>query len=482
MNLRIVSNIISLLTGFIAAVFGLCTFVSYLAGDAASVQRGLLHACIITAAFSLITWYLTRGPMNLKKRDSLGIVGFGWLMIALFGTLPYLLTGVISSPFSAYFESMSGLTTTGSTVLSNLEEVPRGVMFWRCISQWIGGMGILVLAIAILPFVGSGGAQLFKSEAPGLDVKRITPRIASTARVLWGLYLGLTVVSFLVLWALGMNLFDAVCHAFTVSATGGFSTRSSSIAAFDSPAIEAAIIVFILFSAVNFTLHWQFRREKFRVYWRDPECRFMGLVFLVFTFLLLLELHFFCDYGWVQGLRSSLFTVATLLTTTGFGTDDFTLWSPAAQLLVFLLFIPGACSGSTSGGIKLVRILIAFKTIAREIKKLQYPTLVARVKVGKQKVEENALLSVAALFMLYLIIFAVSIPVMGFFCPDGVSVVTSVASALGNIGPGLGPIGPAGSFAVISDPGLVYLSFLMLLGRLEYFCLLVLFTASFWKK
>lgn len=482
MNFRAVFHLVSFVPLVLGFALLACWGLGEHFGDPVEARRGFA----ISAAFALLAgtllWALTRGPMDLNRRDGAGIVTFGWLFSVLTGAVPFLLCGTVDHPVPALFESVSGFTTTGASVLDRLEELPRSILLWRAVTHFFGGMGILVLCVAILPLLGSGGMQIYRAEMAGPSKDRLTPRIASTAKVLWGIYVLLTGLLLLLLRVCGMDWFDATCHAFSTTATGGFSTRTASIAAFDSSLIEAVLTVFMFLGAVNFALHWRALHRDLFAFARDAEFRLFLLVTVLATGLILWNTWGTSYTSWTAGLRASAFTVVSLMTTTGFSTDDFSLWPGLSQYLLALLMLLGGCAGSTAGGLKHMRFLVLLKQVVREMKLFIQPQAIYQVKVGRQLVEPDAVSTITAFFVIFILIFITASAAMTCFTPDLRTALSSVAATLGNTGPGLGAVGPASNYAVVPKGGQLVLIACMLLGRLELYTLLVIFVPSFWRR
>ncbi len=427
--------------------------------------------------------FLTRKVKpDIGKHEGYLIVSLVWVVFSLFGSLPYIISGAIPDFTNAFFETISGFTTTGSSVLTDIESLPHGILFWRSISQWLGGMGIIVLSLAILPVFGIGGMQMFMAEVPGPTPDRISPRIRQTAKTLWGIYLIFTLVEVALLWIAGMGLFDSVCHSFTTMATGGFSTKQASIAHWSSPAIHYIIIVFMILAGTNFTLSYMAIRGKFSRVIKDEEFKYYILFILVFTTVIFGGLLISTHYEVEQAFRDALFQVVSIITTTGFATADYLTWKPVLYLLIFSLFFFGGSAGSTGGGIKIMRIVLLLKNSYYELKRMVHPHAVIPVKFNNNSVEAKIITNVLAFFMFYFAIFATSTVIFSLIEPDMESAMGAVATSLGNIGPGLGNVGPSETFLHIKPVGKWFLSFLMLLGRLELFTVLVLFSPSFWRE
>jgi trk system potassium uptake protein TrkH len=485
MNKRAVFHLVAYMTLVIGIAMIACAGISYGYGEELSVQMSLIKSGLIAIGVAAVVGFFTRGEINLSRRDGFGIVTFGWISAMIFGSLPYIFSGVIEHPVSAMFETMSGFTTTGASVLSNLEEIPRGIHFWRALTHWFGGMGVLVLCVAILPFLGVGGMQIYRAEMPGPSKDRLTPRIATTAKLLWGVYALMTVVEALLLkFVGGMDWFDSFCHAFGTMATGGFSTRSASVGAYDSAIIDTIITIFMFLAGVNFSLHYYALTGKPGRYFKDPEFRFYAIFILFATFFLTFNIW---SHGWADGsltrcFRDSAFTATSIITTTGFGTADFDQWPNASRLLLVAMMFMGGCAGSTGGGMKIVRVFIMFKKMLRELKLFMRPSAVIQMKLGGKPVEQEIISHIAAFFAIFILIFTVGSFIMTFFTPDLETAATSVVATLGNIGPGLKAVGVTQNFAGIPPLGQGILTFFMLLGRLELYTVLILFLPSFWKK
>jgi trk system potassium uptake protein TrkH len=483
MNKRAVFHLVSYMTFVIGLAMVACAGVSWFYAEPMQIRLSLLEAGLIAVGCAAIMGVLTRGDINLSRRDGFGVVTFGWISATLFGSLPYIFSGVIPHPVSAIFETMSGFTTTGASVLSDLENIPRGILFWRALTHWFGGMGVLVLCVAILPFLGVGGMQIYRAEMPGPSKDRLTPRITTTAKLLWGVYALLTVVEALLLkFVGGMGWFDSLCHTFATMATGGFSTYSASIGAFDSVAVDAIITVFMFMAGVNFSLHYYALTGRPGRYFRDPEFR-------VYLFFLLGTILFITWNVWSAGFaplgrcfRDAAFTATSILTTTGFCTADFDTWPDASRLLLVIMMFVGGCAGSTGGGMKIMRVFIMFKKMVREMKLFMRPSSVIQMKLGGKPVEQEIISHISAFFAIFVLIFTLGSFVMTFFTPDLETAATSVIATLGNIGPGLNAIGATQNYAAIPTPGQGILTCFMLLGRLELYTVLILFLPGFWKK
>jgi trk system potassium uptake protein len=417
---------------------------------------------------------------GIGSREGFVIVTAGWVLFSAFGALPFYLTGMLPAYTDAYFEAMSGFTTTGATVLINIEGQPLALHFWRSFIQWLGGMGIIVLSLAILPILGVGGMQLYKAEVPGPAPDRLVPRIGQTARLLWGIYVLLSGLEVFLLVLSGMPFIDAVLHTFATMATGGFSPKAASIGAYHSAAIDTIIIVFMFLAGANFALHFQALRGNLRAY-RDPEFRFYGMVVLISVvgMTLVLWQQVYPDLS--SALRYGAFQVVSIVTTTGFVTADYGLWPFFAQFLLLCLMLLGGCAGSTGGAIKHIRGLLLFKVAYDHLYKLIHPKAVRHVKVGGNTIPKEVLDGVHVFVLLYFLTFFVAAASLTILDMDILSAIGAVASALGNVGPGLGMVGPVESYAAIHPVGKWILSACMVLGRLELFTVFVLFSPDLWR-
>jgi trk system potassium uptake protein TrkH len=441
-------------------------------------------AFIYSSATALITGFLCRRFFrlggDLRHREAFLIVSMTWTVFGCFGSLPYLFSGTIPSFTSAFFETVSGFTTTGATILTDIEAVPRGILFWRALTHWIGGMGIIVMSLAVLPFLGVGGMQLYKAELSSA-ADRMTPRVTQTAKILWGVYAGMTGLEVVLLMLGGMNLFDALCHTFATLATGGFSTRNDSVAAFDSAYIQYVIAAFVLLSGMNFSLHFHFLRGEFRSYFKNIEWRsYMIVVGVAVTIVFLSVLP--QSAGVERAFRDSLFQVSNIVTTTGFVTADYERWPALCQFVLFGLMLIGAMGGSTGGGMKIVRVHVLFKFVVREMTRLLHPHAVVPVRLGKTAMERDTVANILGFAILYLMTFLVGALLMTAMGYDIITAVGATAACLGNVGPGLGAVGPTDNYAALPGMAKWLMSTLMLMGRIEIYTLVILLFPTFWKK
>jgi trk system potassium uptake protein TrkH len=483
MSLRSVANVVGLLQVFVAIAMLLAGLVALGYGDGDA--RGFLLAAAITFVLGAGIYRLTKrsnGRKDLTSREGFAIVTSAWATAGIFGALPFLFTGAIESPAAAIFESMSGFTTTGATVFSDIESLPHGILFWRSLTHWLGGMGIIVLVIAVLPYLGVGGMQLFKAEVPGPTPERLGPRITQTAKLLWFVYVGLTLAQAVLLMVGGMEPFDAVNHSFATLATGGFSTKNASLAAYDSAYIHWVTIAFMYLAGVSFSLHFKAATGR-PAYFRDPEWRFFTMLLLAAAAVIMASNLWSGDYEALEpALRDALFQSTSITTTTGFVSADYELWVPGSQMVLLALFFVGGMAGSTGGGIKAMRVLLLLKQTANELRKHLHPRAILLTRVGTQPVREDVLANVVGFVILYLLLCLVGALLLGLMGSDPLTALTGSLAAVGNVGPGFGRVGAVDNYGWMSGAELSVLSFLMLAGRLEIYTVLLLFHPETWKS
>lgn len=453
--------------------------ISWLYQDSAFIA--VLWACGLTVVCGAVLALLPYERRPLERREGLIAVPVIWCMVTLFGSLPFLFANAVPTFTDAFFESMSGFTTTGATVLTQIDAQPQSILFWRCWIQWLGGMGIIVLFLAIFPLFGVGVLQLYRGEVPGPTPDRLVPKIGQTAKLLWVVYVILSGGELLLLWAGGMSFYDAVLHTFATMATGGFSPRAASIGAYESVYIEMVVVVFMLLAGTNFSLHFAAVRTRGRVYWRDPEWRFYLGVTIVFTVVLTVFLAVRSTFPLPQALRYATFQVVSLMTTTGFASHDFEQWPIFAQFALLLLFFFGGCAGSTGGSIKHMRIILLVKHAYWQLYRLLHPRAVASLRLGEQNISGEVLIVVQAFFVLYMACFALAALCLTALEVDLITAISAVASCLGNVGPGLAQVGPFDDYAGLPGVAKWLLAACMLLGRLEIAAILVLCLPAFWK-
>jgi trk system potassium uptake protein len=478
LSLGDVTHIVGTILLGVSVVLALCAVVGLSMRDGSF--RGLAAASLLAAAVGGLSRFLTHVPEDINFREAFATVTFSWVAVAVVGAVPYLVSGTIASPPAALFESMSGFTTTGSTVLADIEATRPGILLWRSATQWLGGMGFIVLGVAVLPYLGVGGMQLFRLEAPGPTTDRLRPRIRETAKLLWGVYVALTVV-LVVLYRLGgMSPFDAVNHALTCMPTGGFSTRNESMAAFN-PFIQWVTIVFMFIAGTSFTLHYRALGRGPRAYARDPEWRLYGGIVLIATLTVLL-LTAERGVPLERLIRDAAFQVIAIVTTTGYATADFALWVPGAQIVLFLLFFLGGMAGSTAGGMKMIRVLLVLKQAWLEIRKQLHPRAVLIPKVGGRRVQEHVMMNVLGFVLIYMLLFGLGTFAMAALGLSLPAAAGAAATAISNVGPALAELGPVENFGALGGRAHLVLTFLMLVGRLEIYTVILLFHPALWKR
>jgi trk system potassium uptake protein TrkH len=482
MRWSFILNIIGMLIIFLGICMIFPLFFGLYFKDQSVIPLAQSIGITIGSGLSIVLCFRRIKVEHISHREGMAIVAIGWTAIGFFGAFPFYLGPEVETFVDAFFESVSGFTTTGSSILTNIEAVSKGLLFWRSFIQWLGGMGIIVLSVAILPFLGVGGMQLYKAEVPSPVPDKLKPRIRDTATVLWKVYALISMTQVLLLMIGGMSLYDALCHAFTTMPTGGFSTKNASIAHYDSVYFDTIIIIFMLMAGINFSLHYQFLRGKPLAFWRDSECRFfLGSV------LILMVIVTFNIYGTVyetmgRAFQYGAFQVVSIVTTTGYATADYELWPAMSQLILLLCMFLGASAGSTGGGMKCLRVMLAFKYCYKELFILIHPRAVKHIKIGGVSVHEDVVRSVLGFMGLYVGLFAFSSVLIASMGVDLITSVASVAATIGNIGPGLGMVGPTDNFAQIPYLGKWVLIWCMLLGRLEIYTVIILFVPEFWRK
>ncbi|MCF8459889.1 MAG: TrkH family potassium uptake protein [Flavobacteriales bacterium] len=480
-NYRIVIHVLGLLLMFNGLFMVLCLPASFYFNLDDIVPMAFSIA--ITIGTGLAAWVMSRSSEkpNIRKREGFLIVSFGWLVMSLSGTLPYILSGSVVSFADAFFETVSGYTTTGASIITDLTIIPKDILFWRSMTQWIGGMGIIVLAVAILPILGIGGMQLFGAESPGLKTDKLAPKIRDTAKRLWLVYLGLTAAEVIALKFAGMSWFDALNHAMTTMATGGFSTYNTSAAQF-SPAIQYIITLFMFLAGTSFTLTYFGLVGNLKKVLENEEFRYYAAITVFTTLAVSIVVASVVDEPFEKAFRDSLFQVVSVITTTGFVSADYTSWTPFITMVFFILMFFGGSAGSTAGGVKIVRHVILVKNSILELKRQLHPSAIIPVRLNGRAVDPSITYNVVAFIMTYIIMFAVGSVIMTMFGIDLLTAMGSVATSLGNIGPGIGLVGPVDNFAWLPSTAKWLLSILMLIGRLELFTVLILFTPYFWRR
>jgi len=494
LNRKLIFHILGLLLMFNGFAMLISAFVSYLTNDGVLNEMTIVSLLVIFFGWLFMT-VSKKNERKINKRDAYFVVVLGWLVMIFSGMLPYVVTDSISSFSNIFFETMSGYTTTGSTIINDIDALPKSIIFWRSMTHWLGGMGIIVLAIAILPLLGIGGMQLFTAEAPGLTGDKIHPRISDTAKRLWLIYVGLTFLETILLTFAGMSLFDAINNSMSNIASGGFSTKNESIGFWnDNPLIQYIVIFFMFLAGTNFILIYFGLTGKFKKIFQDTEFKWYVSFICAFVFISTLILFFQVNLSSTEvyhpevlgkfesSFRHSLFQVVAIVTTTGFVTGDFISWTPFLTMLFFGIMFLGGSSGSTSGGVKVLRHLILIKNGFLEFKRSLHPNAIFPLRHNNHVVEKPIIIHVLAFFILYLILFIIGAGVLSALGLDFVSAIGGAASSLGNVGPALGTLGPISNFDSLPEIGKYWCAFLMLVGRLELFTVLIFFTPYFWKS
>jgi len=488
MNLKTILNILSALLTIMGLNMLFPAFVSWLYDEKDMIS--CLQSAGLTILIGLPIWFITRKSRKLRNRDGFIIVTFSWIITAIAGALPFYLTGAIPNFTDAFFESMSGVTTTGASIIGNQQTLPHlingieslshGILFWRSFLQWIGGMGIILFTIAILPLLGVGGVQLFKAEVPGPVADKIRPRVRETAKLLWIVYLGITVLETLLLGIAGMGWFDAICHAFTTMPTGGFSTKNASIEAYNSGAIEYIIIIFMIIAGTNFSLHFRALSGNINSHITDKEFKVYFSLILYVTLIIFLRLALHGELS-EENFRASLFQTVSLVTTTGFSSADYELWPYFVQCVLLCLMFVGGMGGSTGGGMKIIRVFVLFKYMALATQRMLHTKAIIPIRIGNRFISEDVISNTLGFFLFYVSIFIFTTVALTLMNVNLESAIGAAASAIGNIGPGLADFGPTDNYALLPDFGKWLLTFCMLLGRLEIFTIIVIFSRVFWK-
>ena len=489
MNLKTILNILAAMLVLTGLTMILPALIAW--GYSEPDLAGHLKSSAICVLIGFPVWFFTRKNRSLNSKDGFVIVTLAWILYALAGAQPFYLTGTIPNFTDAWFESMSGVTTTGASIIGNIEtlpnlvngieSLPHGVLFWRSFIQWIGGMGIIVFTIAILPLLGVGGVQLFKAEVPGPVADKIRPRVREAAKILWMVYVGFTFVQVLLLGLAGMPWFDSVCHAFTTISTGGFSTQNASIAAFSNPLIHYIIIFFMFVAGVNFTLHFRAITGNYKAHLKDYEFRVYLSIICIATLLIFINISS-ANSDWSHNsFLISLFQSLAILTGTGYANADYELWPFFSQHLLLIIMFFGAMGGSTSGGMKIARIILLIKYAATETRRMLHARAIIPIRIGDRFISDEVVRNTLGFSLIYLSIFVLTAFVLTAFNLDLLSAIGASASAIGNVGPAFGAFGPTDSYALLHPIGKWMLTICMLLGRLEIFTIMVLFSRTFWK-
>ncbi len=489
MNTKTIINILAALLTLLGLTMIIPTVIAWFYNGPDTMA--FLQSAGICLLIGIPLWLISRKNRSLTNKDGFAIVTFAWILTSVAGALPFYFSGVIPTVTDAIFESISGVTTTGATIIGNpvtlphlpngIESLPHGILFWRSFIQWIGGMGIIVFTIAILPLLGVGGVQLFKAEVPGPVADKIRPRVRETAKYLWLVYVGITVVEFISLGIAGMPWFDSICHAFTTMPTGGFSTKNASIAYYNSSTIHYIIIFFMFLAGVNFTLHFRALTGDIKAYFRDKEFLIFFRIIILITLVIFTTIVVKSGTFTHVGFRDALFQTVSIITTTGYGTADYELWAFSVQFIILTLMFIGGMGGSTGGGMKIVRVTLIVKYTALETRRMLHSRAIIPIRIGHRYISGDVIRNTVGFFLFYIFIFGLATMLLTMMNIDLPSAIGAAASALGNIGPALGEFGPTDNYALLPVAGKWLLSFCMLLGRLEIFTVMVLFSRTFWK-
>lgn len=482
MHTHSVIRFIGILVFFLGLSMGIPLVVSLLYQEPDSLY--LLYSMITTMVIGACLFLSTKKDevKHLGHRDGVAIVTFGWIAAGFVGAIPYILSGSIPNFTNAYFESLSGFTTTGASILQDIEQLPKGILMWRSITQWFGGMGIIVLSIAILPFLGVGGMQLYKAEVPSPVVDKLKPRISDTAKILWKVYILITALEILLLFIGGMPIFEAVSHAFCTMPTGGFSPKNASIGHYGNPYFDAVIVAFMVLAGINFSLHYKLLKGDLTIFGKDTECKAYLAIIVLFALLITFDLYGSPFESLAEALRYAAFQVTSIITTTGFATADFDLWPTFSKKILLICMFLGAMAGSTGGGIKTIRVILLAKHAYQEVFRIIHPHAITPVKLAGKVVPSEVLSSIWGFFVLYLAIFVTCALIVAWLGLDMVSSFASVAACIFNVGPGLGMVGPAKNYLLVPAAGKWVLIFCMLVGRLEIYTVVVLLIPEYWRK
>lgn len=482
MNYKIILKYIGLLVIILGLlqIFPLLWALYYNEPEASS----FLYSIIISIFSGLFLFLLFKNASNeMYRREAFATVGFSWIFAGIIGAIPYMLTKVLPNFFDAFFESISGFTTTGSTVLTDIESVSNSLLFWRSMTHWLGGMGIIVLFVALFPFLGVGGRHLLNNETPGPVKSGIKYKTVETARYLWYIYIGLSLVLILLLYLGDMNLFESICHSFGTMATGGFSTYNKSIGHYNSLYIETVITIFMFFAGINFALYYGLFRGEYKPFLKNTEFKTYFSIIIVSTVAITLLLSFYDYYPSLrESFRYAAFQVVAIITTTGYGTADFNIWHPFCKILLLCLMFVGGCAGSTGGGMKIIRIIVIFKFSYLQIKRAFNPHTVYTLKIENNEFPQNTMYQIIGFFIIAILIFIAGTMFVALHNIDIVTSASSVAATLWNIGPGLERVGSIENFYFLPNSLKFVLSIFMVIGRLELFTILILLFPSFWKK
>ncbi len=481
MNYRLVLSILGIVLMGEAASMLPSTAIAFLTGD--GDLKAFLFSTLITFCAGILFSLLQPRSAKMQARDGFATVALSWILLSLFGALPYFFSGVLPNYIDAVFETVSGFTTTGASVFTFIEGQPRGILFWRAQTQWMGGMGVLVLTLALLPKLGEGSVYLMRAESPGPIKSKLTPRLADTAKILYSIYIGLTVGEVICLRLAGVNWYESIIHAFSSISTGGFSTRNASIASFDSIVIEWIIIIFMFLSGINFSLLFFALRRNFKAVFESEELRSYTLMALVASGLIVADVFVhMAQLPTPQSVTDAIFQVVTLMTTTGYMTYDYVQWPTFSQVVLILVMFAGACAGSTAGGIKQIRVVLLIKNLRREVQRILRPRQITTIRSDGDRVDEPILSGISLFFFAYILLLMIGTLVVAWDNVGFDSAFGASLTCISNVGPAFGVLGPTANFSVLSGFSKLFMSALMLLGRLEIMPLLLLLFPTLWKK
>ena len=476
MVLKVLGNV--LLYESILLLIPLGIALAYGDGD----SLAFLITIILMMPIALVLKKMNIEGKEMYAKEGFLTVGLTWIVISALGALPFVISGAIPSFIDAFFETVSGFTTTGATILAEIESLPRGILFWRSFTHWIGGMGFLIFILALVPSLGSNTIYLLRAESPGPNPGKIVPKISETAKILYIIYLILTIVQTILLMMAGLSAYDAIIHALGTAGTGGFSNMNTSVAAFSSPSVEWIITIFMILFGINFALYFQVIRGNIKGFFKSEELKYYLLMILVSIIFITINILGFNNGNLNDSIRQSSFQVASIITTTGYATVDFNLWPTLSKIIILMLMISGSMAGSTGGGVKTIRIVIMLKAVRRGIDKILHPKRVQRVKIDGKVVDEETISGVFLFLGAYIVIFLISIFIVAFDGFDLITTSTAVLTSISNVGPGFEMVGPIGNFSAFSPLSKIVLSFCMLAGRLEIYPMLIIFSKSIWKK
>ncbi|MDD3438195.1 MAG: TrkH family potassium uptake protein [Clostridiaceae bacterium] len=480
MNYRVVLRVLGMILACEALFMmpSLAVSVYFKGDDIAAFALSML----ITAVVGIPLTFIRANKRDMYARDGFAIVALGWILLSLFGSLPFIISGAIPAFIDAFFEASSGFTTTGASILTQIEGLPKGILFWRSFTHWVGGMGVIVLTLAILPSVGAGAVQMMKAESPGPTPGKIVPKVAETAKILYGIYIAITIVEIILLKMAGLSLFDSAIHTFGTVGTGGFSSMNSSIGGYDNFKVEIIITFFTFICGANFTLYYQMLKGDLGAPFKDEEFRFYSGIILLSIILITMNLYGNVFNTLWESLRHSSFQVVTIISTTGYTSTNFEEWGMFSKIILFMLMFVGGCAGSTGGAIKNIRFLLLFKVMKRELLQIIHPKAVYSVRLGGRAVNERTISEVLGFFFMYIIIFIAAVLIISLDNLDWATTIGSVAATIGNIGPGFGIVGAVGNYSTLSNLSKIVLSMCMIIGRLEIYPILLLGMPSFWKR